>query len=368
MIPNLQNPIILSAEECLENTPRPKIVPVPVIPLDVFNIFIKYMDPKKDKFLIENTSKLYAFVYSPQSLPQFYLELSKSTNKEVLKDAREKIDPRQMSAQLGAEGSLEAIAAWRNSGGDFFTDRCFEAMAEKGHLVAIQTLHKQGARLSEDMVRSAAKGGQIEVLNWLKGKVFFTGLEYFDAGIEGHLTTVQWLYANYGRDVLQLACNGAAKGGHLAILKWAMTQNAIFNKEIFNYAADGMHFDVMQWLLSNGCPWDERVCSNIAAHGRLDLLQWVRERGCPWDHETTRNAAMFDHLPLLRWARENHCPWHPETCFEAIRNEYWDLLKWALLNGAPHSKQLLLSHFQVLLNPDLRRWIEENETPQTFEV
>ena len=53
-----------------------------------------------------------------------------------------------------------------------------------------------------------------------------------------------------------LLCRFSAKGGHLAVLKWAR---------------------------AHGCPWDEMTCSGAALNGHLEVLQWPRAHGCPWD-------------------------------------------------------------------------------------
>ena len=127
--------------------------------------------------------------------------------------------------------------------------------AERGCLSTLRSLHRRGhAELTADLCASAARGGQFEVLEWLREN------------------ECPWDFRT---------CAGAAKRGHLEVLKWAR---------------------------ENGCPWDERTCAGAAKGGHLEFLQWLRVNGCPWDERTCGVAAKGGHIEVLQWARENGCP------------------------------------------------------------
>ena len=61
------------------------------------------------------------------------------------------------------------------------------------------------------------------------------------------------------------------------------------------------------------CPWDETVCEDAAEFGHLELLRWARTRKCKWDDRTTLACAYGGHLDILKWARGRGCPWHRNT-------------------------------------------------------
>ena len=45
-----------------------------------------------------------------------------------------------------------------------------------------------------------------------------------------------------------------------------------------------------------------------AKYGHLEVLKWAREHNCPWGGRTRKYAAKRGHIELLRWAEENGCP------------------------------------------------------------
>ena len=46
-----------------------------------------------------------------------------------------------------------------------------------------------------------------------------------------------------------------------------------------------------------------------ARGGHLDVLKWAREEGCPWDGWTTHFAEFGGHLEMLLYARQAGCPY-----------------------------------------------------------
>ncbi len=78
---------------------------------------------------------------------------------------------------------------------------------------------------------------------------------------EGHLNIVQWaaksLECPPRNWIWNNTCAGAAKGGHLEILQWLKSQGCPWNNETCADAAEGGHLELLQWARSQGCPWDE---------------------------------------------------------------------------------------------------------------
>ena len=165
--------------------------------------------------------------------------------------------------------------------------------AERGCLSTLRSLHRRGrAELTVNLCTSAAKGGQLEVLEWLREN------------------ECPWD---------KNTCEEAAYSGHLEVLQWARENGCPWKEDTCWSAAQGGQLEALQWARENGCPWDERTCRSAAWGGHLPVLQWARENGCPWDETTCACAAWCGHLEMLQWARENGCPWNEETCWPRRR-------------------------------------------------
>merc|ERR1711904_143097 len=180
---------------------------------------------------------------------------------------------------------------------------------------------KTKEKLKRGLCQSAAKGGQLEVLQWARAH----GCPWDEdtciyAAANGHLAVLQWARA-HGCSWNEWACAMAARGGHVEVLKWLRAQGCPWNEKTCLNAALNGHLAVLQWARAHGCPWDEDTCTYAAWNGHLEVLQWARAHGCPWDAQTCANAAFNGHLEVLQWARAEGCPWDNNTC------------AWAALNG-----------------------------------
>jgi hypothetical protein len=170
-----------------------------------------------------------------------------------------------------------------------------------------------------------------------------------------------------------MTCEGAAKGGHLDVLKWARANGCEWDEDTCVEAVKGGHLEVLQWARENGCEWSERTCEEAAwgkellgghAWGpRLDVLQWLRANGCPWDASTCMGAADGGHLEVLKWARENGCEWDEDTCEAAARGKQQQMLE------EKGRITFSLSSFPSVESPSrgnhvqMVEWLEENGCP-----
>ena len=98
-----------------------------------------------------------------------------------------------------------------------------------GYLSTLKHLYRHGRlRMSKVLPREAAKKGQLEVVKWLR---FFSASCPWDADTctsaaeGGHLERLQWLRAN-GCPWNKWTCINATKGGHDAIVQWAKANGA----------------------------------------------------------------------------------------------------------------------------------------------
>lgn len=123
-----------------------------------------------------------------------------------------------------------------------------------------------------------------------------------------------------------ITCSSAAEGGQLGLLKWLRGRGCSWDLDTCWGAAEGGHLKVLQWAREEDCPWHEGTCWGAAKGGHLEILQWARKEGCPWDMMTCIAAAEEGHLETLKFAIRNGCPYkgiHPLS--DEIDWDYYDL-------------------------------------------
>ena len=181
----------------------------------------------------------------------------------------------------------------------------------------------------------AAKGGQLEVLQWLHQNGSPSNVHTCRAAAEdGHFEILKWLHQN-GCPWDEQTCDAAARSGRFDILIWLRENGCPWDEGTCSDAARNGHLDILQWAYENGCPWNEWTCSSAAEGGHFELLKWLRENGCPWNEWTCTSAAEVGHFGMLRWLRKNRCPWNSETLEVAKENGYLEIFEWAIANGCP---------------------------------
>lgn len=136
-------------------------------------------------------------------------------------------------------------------------------------------------------------------------------------------------------DVLNCdVCASAARGGHLDVLQWLRSKGCYMLKNTCAAAARGGHLEVLQWARAKRCPWDKWTCNEAAEGGHLGVLQWATENGCEWDNGVLVFAAGGGHLGVLEWAVENGGDWQAEwACTEAARGGHLSVVQWLIERG-----------------------------------
>ncbi|WZN64592.1 putative ankyrin repeat protein [Chloropicon roscoffensis] len=204
----------------------------------------------------------------------------------------------------------------------------------------------KGAMYEGDLLNYAAFQGSVEILRWLHEE---KGWELSDgdgdtgwcAGRSGSVQVLEYLKVK-GYKFDDGPCQGAARGGHLNVLKWCRSQTppCPWDEETCAMAASWGHLEVLKWLRAQDppCPWDEDTPGNAARAGHLEVLEWTRDQNppCPWIMTCT-DAAAGGQLEVLQWlrAQDPPCPWDEETCAWAAREGHLDILKWLRSQDPP---------------------------------
>ena len=187
-----------------------------------------------------------------------------------------------------------------------------------------------------DALHGAARGGHLELVKHLREK----GCEWDErtcaaAAQEGHVHVLEYLRTN-GCPWDSNACASAAGGDQLDTLKWLREHGCPWDRYTMVFAVEAGKFASVKWLHEHGCPgWNADLFATAVLNGSLKMLMWMHENGCPWDEEATEYAAMYGHLEILKWLHENSCPISTEACSEAADNESWECLKYLVDNECP---------------------------------
>lgn len=146
---------------------------------------------------------------------------------------------------------------------------------------------------------------------------------------------------------------GAAEGGHLEILTWAVNNGCKPSLEaptMYRLAARHGHIAVIYWLrerVSTKDGWVDRdgsLCSEAASRGEIAVLMFLRTpykgKVIPWSAEACATAAANGHLDTLKYMRNNNCPWDQRVVMWAEWNKDKEMAKYAKDNNCPTSGPL----------------------------
>ena len=187
-----------------------------------------------------------------------------------------------------------------------------------------------------DALHGAARGGHLELVKHLREK----GCEWDErtctaAASEGHVHVLEYLRTN-GCPWNSEACMYAAAGDQLDTLKWLREHGCPWDRGTIDCAIEAGQLASLKWMHQHGCPgWDADLFATAVLYGSLKMLMWMHENGCPWDEEATEYAAGDGHLEILKWLHENGCPISDVACSEAAENEAWECLKYLVDNKCP---------------------------------
>ncbi|AJF97401.1 ankyrin repeat protein [Pandoravirus inopinatum] len=132
------------------------------------------------------------------------------------------------------------------------------------------------------------------------------------------------------------ACEGAARGGHLALLQWLVGEGCACSDMARAWAAVRGHDDVCQWLDARGCPnRSDYQWHNAITGGHIEVINWLLSLGHVWPDGACSKAAKHGHLEVLQHARRHGCAWDATVCTHAAHDGHFHIVQWALDQGCP---------------------------------
>ena len=146
---------------------------------------------------------------------------------------------------------------------------------------------------------------------------------------------------------------GAAEGGHLDIIEWAVKAGCKPSNEgliMYMQAARKGHVEVIKWLrewVSTKNIWGQSypdLCGCAASRGQIAMLAFLRTpyqgKVYPWSAEACAAAAANGHLDTLKYLRDNNCPWDKRVLIWAEQNKDKKMAKYAEDNNCPSDGHL----------------------------
>jgi hypothetical protein len=292
---------------------------------ETFIIVSRIMDRKNGNLLAQFLGKTSMMVFELKSvLSKRHLSLAGKKNELIIRMTGLGLTNRSVCYFM----STPSLCTFAESElGLTTTDMPYNLMnkaAAQGLIPGVQMLRRLVPPFpwDEDTVHNAAKGGQLEMLKWMRQPGKPEGVCAWD----------------------ERACLNAAKGGHLHVLQWLRLPGK----------PEGQ------------CPWSSDSCTMAALYGHLDVLKWLRDPfkaggQCPWSPSTCAYAAFGGHLDILQWLRlpdmpRGRCPWAEGTCIMASQGGRLDVMKW-LRSGDDPCPWNLAACYAVSSNSEMRNWI-----------
>ncbi|GLC35284.1 hypothetical protein PLESTB_000581200 [Pleodorina starrii] len=195
----------------------------------------------------------------------------------------------------------------------------------------LQWLRGRGYSLGPGTAGEAASCGNLAALRVLLEEeetgvrpLIGLGTAGHSAAGRGHLAVLQYLHARRCPLDARLIARGAAEGGQLHVVVWAVEALGVTPDsagDLLDVAARSGSTGLMAWLRERGWAWGPKAVHNAVEGGCEEALEWLMERGCPLPEDGTpyREAACADDSAMLRCLHRLGCPWGgPDLLAECI--------------------------------------------------
>lgn len=256
--------------------------------------------------------------------------------------------------------------------------------AESGYIDILKYVLAHGCPFDELTCAMAARGGQLEVLKFLRNELNcpWDYRTVFSAAAMGHLDVLKWTIANSceSTSIGHLGYVSAA-GGHFKVVKWLIEEKFYIDNYTCYYAASSGNLELFKLLVSIWLPRYEtnfadptnvadyilfrsKCANNIAKGGNLDMLKWwIKKKGSPYDYTSImRLTAKFGHLKMMQWLFVEHDYRSYELTLMAAKHGHLELLKWLIEEGCPINEYKCTKIAAQYGRLDVCQWLLEEKS------
>lgn len=181
---------------------------------------------------------------------------------------------------------------------------------------------------------AAAADGNLCLLKWLVAHGYEWGANVaFVAAKGNHQPVLQWLDERQC-GFLDYRCQGAASGGHLALVTDCVARGAVFARRAHMLAVEGGHLDVLEYASDVAHVPITRDMHIVAARtGNLEVVAWMRRRNPCGRRWLLAAAAGAGNLAILKTLapttltlRSRHAL--STACESAAEGGHIDVVQW----------------------------------------
>lgn len=218
------------------------------------------------------------------------------------------------------------------------TERIAEIAVGYGYFAIIKWLHKINADFTIDVLDTAAKSGNIELVEWLfKNRT--EGCSYYaidKAAGYGHLDMVKLLHKKYYIKCSSNAIYNACENGHFEVVKWLYEHDHVHSECAMEISINKGYIEIFKWLYARNYKPTEYTLNYAAMGNDLDNVRYLCEE---LKLECTEDTLFYiEEYNILEYL----CKKFPEKITDKIVNiiasrGYLELLNWIMEN---HKKEI----------------------------
>lgn len=289
---------------------------------------------------------------------------------------------------------------------------------EHGHLACAKYLVEVAVAStlapSTTFCDTAAKFGQLEVLTYLYGRSFPSGISSMNcAAANDHVRCLQFLHESgcaLATETLYVAvrCDSLAcvtylhtqgcpwdtnslqlttpYGGinprsglamaypihtdphkMISCLIYAAEHGCPITPGTFMLAISYDSMDFLKYLCDRAAPWSPLVPMAAASDGRVQCLEFLLDRGCPCDARAYVNAVWGPHLAVVKCLQARGIEWDETVTRAAVVANQLDTLQYLLQHGCPATAELCVTAAETNM-VDCLKCLHENGVPWTETV
>ena len=191
--------------------------------------------------------------------------------------------PRRTAVGDYSELRVPSVCEWAvaTCGLPLRSELCEVVALQRGNLPVLQWLRARGCPWDATTCESAATCGDIDMLKWAKQ----AGCPWNDwtclaAAFEGHIPILQYAHKHKLRIGLRAACS-AASGGQVKVLQWIRCNTLDVmphhtTTSLCDYAAKKGQLKVVKWLVrTKNSRYGQKTIEKAAKKGHMHVVAWL---------------------------------------------------------------------------------------------
>jgi hypothetical protein len=212
-----------------------------------------------------------------------------------------------------------------------------------GDIATLSAAFECGMPQSPYICDGAARGGCLAELRWLviDQRCPMHDTISVQAAASGSVATLNFLKQCNTSFTVQTA-RSAAAAGHQHVIEYLHAEGCPFDDAVYLAAAKNGHVPVLQRLRELDCAWySAHLCTLAASRGLVHVLQWAKQQGAVFNEDTMAHAAAYGHIAVCEYLLAQQCPCDDRVCFAAASCCQLETLRWLFEQGCPYNAEML---------------------------